>query len=222
MTTPNELPGVRCYTCGKVISSKYNVYKELSNIGYSNFQIFEVLNIKRYCCRIRLTNLSVIAASYDIEPDSLASASIDAVSSGTELSPIAQKAIADPSIKYLQEILKINRTPAPIPSVIKTRVDMDREVRKKEIDKDMVKLDYKFVDKRLERPEIKPTTRRSAGSGMFAVKKKVGSGKAVSELNQIKPVMVDVGAGYKVKKLTRTIYLTDYNKRKFIEPDNST
>ena len=42
---------VRCFSCGKVIGSKWEPYLELLKEGNSEAQSLDKLNIKRYCCR---------------------------------------------------------------------------------------------------------------------------------------------------------------------------
>ena len=42
---------VRCFSCNYVICSKYNKYKLLQLDDIPVKEIFEQLNIKRYCCR---------------------------------------------------------------------------------------------------------------------------------------------------------------------------
>ena len=65
---------VRCFTCGKVISKKYEEYKQLEkeqqekekyihnqDERIDNQQIFKKLKLKRYCCRrMVLTHIDLI------------------------------------------------------------------------------------------------------------------------------------------------------------------
>lgn len=43
-------PRVKCHTCSKNIGFKYKMYEEMKNEGYTPEEIFEELEIKRYCC----------------------------------------------------------------------------------------------------------------------------------------------------------------------------
>jgi DNA-directed RNA polymerase subunit N len=42
---------VRCFTCGKVIGSKYTEFKERVEKGEEPKEVLDSLGIKRYCCR---------------------------------------------------------------------------------------------------------------------------------------------------------------------------
>jgi len=42
---------VRCFTCNKVIGSKWKPYCELLKSGKSECEALEELKIVRYCCR---------------------------------------------------------------------------------------------------------------------------------------------------------------------------
>lgn len=42
---------VRCFTCGKVIGSKYVEFKERVEKGEDPKEVLDSLGIKRYCCR---------------------------------------------------------------------------------------------------------------------------------------------------------------------------
>jgi len=51
---------VRCFTCGKVLGNKENLYKQLLENNVPIDQIYKALGIKRACCkRILLTNVNV-------------------------------------------------------------------------------------------------------------------------------------------------------------------
>jgi DNA-directed RNA polymerase subunit N len=53
---------VRCFTCGKVISSVWEEYKErVRNKGEQPKDVLDELGIKRYCCRrMLLTHVEII------------------------------------------------------------------------------------------------------------------------------------------------------------------
>lgn len=42
---------IRCFTCGKIIASHYNIYDELCKSKMNDDKILDILGIKRYCCR---------------------------------------------------------------------------------------------------------------------------------------------------------------------------
>lgn len=51
-----ELPPVRCYTCGKVIGHKWNTYQKLLSSGVSIEDALNRVGLVRYCCKLRLRN----------------------------------------------------------------------------------------------------------------------------------------------------------------------
>jgi len=42
---------VRCFTCGKVIGSSYEIYVKRLKMGETPKEILDSMNITRYCCR---------------------------------------------------------------------------------------------------------------------------------------------------------------------------
>ncbi len=42
---------VRCFTCGKLLGDKYEVYKERVDLGEKPEDVLHELGIDRYCCR---------------------------------------------------------------------------------------------------------------------------------------------------------------------------
>ena len=42
---------VRCYTCGMVIANKWEQYKSHLEEGMKEMDAFNILGMKRYCCR---------------------------------------------------------------------------------------------------------------------------------------------------------------------------
>ncbi len=42
---------VRCFTCGKVIGSAYEVFKQRVELGENPAEVLDSLGITRYCCR---------------------------------------------------------------------------------------------------------------------------------------------------------------------------
>ena len=51
-----ELPPVRCVTCGKVLGNLWNEYQNKIQSGVSIEQALDELGLRRYCCRLRLRN----------------------------------------------------------------------------------------------------------------------------------------------------------------------
>jgi DNA-directed RNA polymerase subunit N (RpoN/RPB10) len=64
------LPPVRCHTCGKPVGTLYKTYEQMQKEGYTNEEIFEELEIKRYCCRVALEHPQKIS-SLDVNPNAL-------------------------------------------------------------------------------------------------------------------------------------------------------
>ncbi len=42
---------VRCFTCGKVIGSSYEIYLKRTSMGETPKEVLDSLGINRYCCR---------------------------------------------------------------------------------------------------------------------------------------------------------------------------
>ena len=42
---------VRCFTCGKVIGGKWKTYTNLVESGIEIRKIFDILGLRRYCCK---------------------------------------------------------------------------------------------------------------------------------------------------------------------------
>ncbi|MEM3395882.1 MAG: DNA-directed RNA polymerase subunit N [Thermoplasmata archaeon] len=52
---------VRCFTCGKVIGSYYEVFKRRVESGEKPGEVLDSLGLKRYCCRrMLLTHADLI------------------------------------------------------------------------------------------------------------------------------------------------------------------
>jgi DNA-directed RNA polymerase subunit N len=52
---------VRCFTCGKVVSSAYEEFKRRSEAGEDPKKILDDLGMTRYCCRrMLLTHKEII------------------------------------------------------------------------------------------------------------------------------------------------------------------
>jgi len=52
---------VRCFTCGKVISTAYGEFKRRRDAGEDQKRILDDLGIERYCCRrMFLTHKEII------------------------------------------------------------------------------------------------------------------------------------------------------------------
>ena len=74
---------IRCFTCGKVVGSKWEAYLALLQALYNNFFIFlnyfkaeylegdalDALGLKRYCCRrMILTHVDLIEKLLNFSP----------------------------------------------------------------------------------------------------------------------------------------------------------
>ncbi|XP_032743997.1 DNA-directed RNA polymerases I, II, and III subunit RPABC5-like [Rattus rattus] len=42
---------VRCFTCGKIVSNKWEAYLGLLQAEYTEGDALDALGLKRYCCR---------------------------------------------------------------------------------------------------------------------------------------------------------------------------
>lgn len=42
---------VRCFTCGKVIGSSYEIYLKRTKMGETPKEVLDSMGINRYCCR---------------------------------------------------------------------------------------------------------------------------------------------------------------------------
>lgn len=52
---------IRCFTCGKVIGNKWDMFLELVQQNYSEGEVLDLLKLKRYCCRrMLLTHVDLI------------------------------------------------------------------------------------------------------------------------------------------------------------------
>ncbi|EGW01091.1 DNA-directed RNA polymerases I, II, and III subunit RPABC5 [Cricetulus griseus] len=45
---------VRCFTCGKIVSNKWEAYLGLLQAEYTEGDALDALGLKRYCCRSML------------------------------------------------------------------------------------------------------------------------------------------------------------------------
>lgn len=56
---------VRCFTCGKVIGDKWDMYLKYLEEGYAEADALTTLGLKRYCCRrMLLTHVDLIEKLY--------------------------------------------------------------------------------------------------------------------------------------------------------------
>ncbi|XP_039823710.1 DNA-directed RNA polymerases I, II, and III subunit RPABC5-like isoform X5 [Panicum virgatum] len=52
---------VRCFTCGKVIGNKWDMYLDLLQADYTEGDALDALNLVRYCCRrMLMTHVDLI------------------------------------------------------------------------------------------------------------------------------------------------------------------
>lgn len=42
---------IRCFTCGKVIGNRWELFKELTSNGWTNGQAMDAVGCDAYCCR---------------------------------------------------------------------------------------------------------------------------------------------------------------------------
>jgi len=63
---------IRCFTCGKVISNKYDTYKKLSDAGMPIPDVYQEIGISKLCCkRMFCSHVDAVEifAKYDQLPD---------------------------------------------------------------------------------------------------------------------------------------------------------
>lgn len=58
-----ELPPIRCLSCGKVLAHRWNKYKSFLAEGYSQEEALNKVDLKNICCRIRMRNPGVVIDS---------------------------------------------------------------------------------------------------------------------------------------------------------------
>jgi DNA-directed RNA polymerase I, II, and III subunit RPABC5 len=52
---------IRCFTCGKIIGNKWEVYIELLTKNFSHSSALDAIGLRRYCCRrMLLTHVDLI------------------------------------------------------------------------------------------------------------------------------------------------------------------
>lgn len=51
-----ELPHIRCHTCGKVIANLYSSYQNKLSEGKTVGESLDEIGLKRICCRMRMMN----------------------------------------------------------------------------------------------------------------------------------------------------------------------
>tara|TARA_R110001599_G_scaffold21669_1_gene81133 strand:+ start:626 stop:1015 length:390 start_codon:yes stop_codon:yes gene_type:complete len=52
----DQLPPIRCVTCGKVLADKWNRYEQMIESGVKIEDALNQLGLNRPCCRLRLRN----------------------------------------------------------------------------------------------------------------------------------------------------------------------
>lgn len=52
----DELPFIRCITCGKVLANKWENYQKMLEEGVSIEKALDTLGLRRPCCRFRMIN----------------------------------------------------------------------------------------------------------------------------------------------------------------------
>lgn len=52
---------IRCFTCGKIIGDKWDKYQKLLNENMNISEIFNIIDLKRICCRrMLMTHVNII------------------------------------------------------------------------------------------------------------------------------------------------------------------
>ena len=68
----DELPPIRCVTCGKVLANKWTTYQEKLSEGKSIEQALNYVGLTRPCCRLRLRNpFKVVERASQINQDEI-------------------------------------------------------------------------------------------------------------------------------------------------------
>ncbi len=209
MASSIDFPDIRCMTCGFVIATKYDIYRELLAIGYSGEQAFQVINVKRHCCRMRIANSPVINSIYIEEPDSLIGAKSEALPQESIVSTVKENLIMDSNLKYVVETLRKRRTIDSEISAIKERENIRSKDKMKEELGDVAIFDlqgnpYGEVSKETPSNQITDEEAKSAWNlnGVGIPIPSLGEGNEVVE-------MVDVGGGFQVPRLGRVIHLNE-------------
>lgn len=52
----DELPPIRCITCGKILANKWTTYEKMLSEGFTIEETLNKLGLTRPCCRLRLRN----------------------------------------------------------------------------------------------------------------------------------------------------------------------
>jgi len=60
------LPNVVCVNCNEPLAHLYPLYQQLTKMNYTQEEIFNMINLKNYCCRKELAQSQIIVT---IKPD---------------------------------------------------------------------------------------------------------------------------------------------------------
>lgn len=201
MSSYIEFPNVRCSSCAGVVGSKFDIFKELISIGYSEPQAFEALNIQRYCCRLELTSPPVMSPMSNREPSSIASTNKNTLNLDLILSSILNDNMVYPSLKYVAERLKENSITKPRTESVEYREKM-KEKDKASSSSGKILFDMNGNVKGKipkEIPEIEDDE-----ESKFNKRKQLDT-----RYNYTVVGVVDVGTGMKVERISRTIKISD-------------
>jgi len=177
---------------------------------------FEILNVKRYCCRMRISNPSVMASTYTVELDSMINIGDTSLPPDMVISSIKEKQLNDVSLRYVTESLLNAQQVKPEAKVVELREKIEQKDKVSEIS------DFETVfdsegNPLGSTPKLIPKSEEER-EDTFNKREKIGdnSSKFVFRPNEIDKTtvvsIVDVGCGYEVPKIKRVICVDETEK----------